>query len=249
MDRPRIVAVETSSRDGSVALGSGPNPIAERGFPTRVDHARELLPTLDALCREAGWPPQSLTHCCISIGPGSFTGLRVAVTFARHLALAGGVQIVAVPTLDVIAENCAATPHPPPGLAVMLNAKREQVFGALYEWRGDSYVRIMGPVMTPPDDLLRRAVRLAHGESPWRPPAVSGEAAERHRAIIEAQGASVTDRALWPPRASCVLRLGWRMAGANQFTAARDLVPLYIRRPEAEEIWQRRAEESSDKQA
>ena len=97
----RIIAVETSGRKGSVALAAGPLVVATRTFATNVEHARELLPSVDSLVHEQGWTPRSLTQCHLSIGPGSFTGLRVAVTFARLLATASDVRICAVPTLDV----------------------------------------------------------------------------------------------------------------------------------------------------
>ena len=91
----RIIAVETSGRKGSVAIAAGPTVLASRTFATNVEHARELLPSVDILAREQGWTPQSITQCYLSIGPGSFTGLRVAVAFARMLAAAGNVRICA----------------------------------------------------------------------------------------------------------------------------------------------------------
>src|SRR5712671_4542595 len=98
MKDEKIIAIETSSRVGSVALAEGPRLVAERTFETQTEpatadlrHGRELIPTLSALCREQGWRPSDISQCHVSIGPGSFTGLRVAVTFARTAALAGSV--------------------------------------------------------------------------------------------------------------------------------------------------------------
>ncbi len=231
MTEARAIAIETSGRHGSVALGSGGRVVAEGGFTTTREHARALLPMVDGLCREQGWTPSEIGQCHVSIGPGSFTGLRVAVAFARHLALAARSKVVAVPTLDVIAENGADLSNPPARLAVILDAKRRQVFAAVYDWGGGGYRRVADPRMIEPGVLL--------GESP-RPVAVIGEGIEYHREAVEASAVAVLDESVWWPRASNVLRLGWRLAEQGRFTAARDLAPSYVRRPEAEELWEKR---------
>jgi tRNA threonylcarbamoyladenosine biosynthesis protein TsaB len=231
MSEERIIAVETSGRHGSVALARGADLVVQSEFSTEKEHARDLLPMVDRLCGEQGWAAQSIGQCYLSIGPGSFTGLRVAVTFARHLALAAGAKVCAVPTLDVIAENCIATAHPPHHLAVVLNAKRGQVFAAVYEQAAEGYRRIVEPRMVEPDRLFAEAPK---------PIAVIGEGIEYHRQAIDASGAEVLDSALWRPWAANVHRLGWRLARAGRFTPPRELVPFYLRRPEAEELWEKR---------
>jgi tRNA threonylcarbamoyladenosine biosynthesis protein TsaB len=231
MTADRIIAVETSGRQGSVALARGADLVAQSEFSTQKEHARDLLPMLDQLCRGQGWAPQTIGQCYLSIGPGSFTGLRVAVAFARHLAVATGAKICAVPTLDVIAENCVAAAGPPRHLAVILDAKRGQVFAAVYEHAGEGYRRIVEPQMIEPGRLL------ADGPQPI---VVTGEGIDYHRQAIDASGAEVIDSALWPPRAANVHHLGWGLARAGRFTPPHELLPFYLRRPEAEELWEKR---------
>ncbi len=231
MAEPPIIAIETSGRHGSVALARGADLIAERRFSTEKEHARDLIPTLDRLCRAEGRAPDTLRQCHLSIGPGSFTGLRVAVAFARHFALAAGAKICAVPTLDVIAQNGAALADPPQRLAVILDAKRGQVFGAVFEM-GEGGYQSRGPAQ-----LIEPAALLADVPKPF---AVIGEGIDYHRDAIDAAGADVLDRDLWWPRAANVHRLGWRLAQQGRFTPARELVPFYLRRPEAEEVWEQR---------
>ncbi len=244
--KPRIIAIETSSRRGSVALARGGDLVATADFSANQRHAAELLPSIDKLCRSAGWSPSSIEQVYVSIGPGSFTGLRVAVTTARHLALAGDARIVAVPSLAVIAENaCLVVRGAPdsciigpsdesnqPRVAVILDAKRKQVYAGLFARRGDSHEPVGPPILAEP--------------GPWiasipRPLAVMGEGVTYHRAAIDAAGAFVLPEDSWLPRAEYVHRLGWHLACAGRFTARDALVPLYIRRPEAEEIWEQRA--------
>src|SRR4051794_10050591 len=83
----RILALETSGRAGSVAIGEARAVIDQQSLSSTARHAADLLPAIDMLMRRHGWQPRELAQCYVSIGPGSFTGLRVAVTFARHLAL------------------------------------------------------------------------------------------------------------------------------------------------------------------
>ena len=233
----RIIAIETSGRRGSAALGIGQNLVAESTFSADMEHARDLIPMIDQLCHGHDWPPKTLGHCYLSIGPGSFTGLRIAVTFARHLALAADVRICAVPTLDVIAENCRAIEHPPQRLAVILDAKRSQVFAAVFQLDGGRYRRTLEHQMISPMELL------SHSSSPI---AVVGEGIDYHRQAVESSGAHVLDRDLWWPRAAHVHRLGWRLALQGRYTPPAELTPLYIRRPEAEELWEKRQGQQSD---
>jgi tRNA threonylcarbamoyladenosine biosynthesis protein TsaB len=234
MNDIKVIAIETSSRHGSIAVGQGGRLIDERTFAAQTDHARDLLPTLDGLCGELGWRPDEIGHCCVSIGPGSFTGLRVAVTFARALALAQGVKVCAVPTLNVIAENCLSLAEPPRRLAVILDAKRQQVFGAVFELEPEGQYKLVGePRLVEPRSILC-------GDAP--PSAVTGEGIDHHREAVAESAIAVVDRQLWIPRAACVHRLGWNMAERGAFTPATQLVPHYLRRPEAEELWEKRRE-------
>lgn len=227
----RLIAIETSSRRGSVAIADGPELRATAEFSADQQHAVELLPSIDRLCREAGWPPSEIRQVHVSIGPGSFTGLRVAVTTARHLALALGARVVAVPSLAVIADNARLADPPPPRVAVILDAKRRQAYAGLFERRGDECAPVGEPVLVEPSAWLA---------SLPRPLWVMGEGVPYHAEAIDGAGVTRLDAALWLPRADAVHRLGWRLACAGRFANARELVPMYLRRPEAEEVWEKR---------
>lgn len=231
MKPPRIIAVETSGRRGSVAIALGPDLVGRREFSADMQHARDLLPEMDRLLGEHQWRPADADQCYLSIGPGSFTGLRVAVAFARHFALATAARICAVPTLDAIAENCRKTEQSPEHLAVLLDAKRKQVFAALFAYDGEIYHRTVEPRMAEPAAILAAAPA---------PLSVIGEGIDYHRPAVEASGAQILDSSLWCPTAAGVHQVGWRMACAGAFTDPTRLVPDYLRRPEAEELWEKR---------
>lgn len=236
MNPHKIIAIETSGRRGSVALAEGSNLVDESSFSANQEHARDLIPMIDLLCHNHGWPPRTVKHCYLSIGPGSFTGLRVAVAFARHFAFAVGAKICAVPTLDVIAENAREIKPPPRYLATILDAKRSQVFSAVFEFRDGRYHRIIEPQMIEFAKLVDAAPS---------PIAVIGEGIEYHRDVIESKSVQILDRALWWPRAANVHRIGWQFASQGQFTDPVQLTPFYVRRPEAEELWEKRHGASS----
>lgn len=244
---PLIAILETSGRQGAVGLARGSRLIAEIPLQGAMRHAAEMFPALAALCRQQGVAAADIKQIFVSAGPGSFTGLRVAFAGARAMAQAIGCQLIAVPTLDVLAENA-----PPSAryVAVLLDAKRGQVYAAGYETilePGPDPVpvrrRIFGPELTDPSTLLRALPR---------PLALLGEGIDYHRGALAAAGdANVAelDRALWPPRAAAVHRLGWQMACRAEFIELNRFLPVYVRRPEAEEVWMLKQEAANTKTA
>ena len=153
--KPLTLAVETSSRIGSVAIALGEQILAESAFSGPMRHSAELFPAIRSLLDRFNREPQEIEHIYISVGPGSFTGLRIAVTMAKAMHLANAAKIVAVDTLDVIAANVIGltTEHRvssieyPASLvrhsfsdggsieyiAAVLDAKRGQFFIAVYQ--------------------------------------------------------------------------------------------------------------------
>lgn len=230
-DGPRVLAIETSGASGSAAVGRGDALLAEAALSSQARHATDLFDALEGLLSAAGWRPKEIEECCVSVGPGSFTGLRVAVTTARHLSLACGCRIVAVPTLDAVAEASRHGLADGAHMAAILDAKRSRVFGAVYRRDGDA-MTALSPAAEIPFDALYAAAP--------KPCAVSGEGVKYHRAAIEACRANVLEEHLWWPTAGGVWRLGRRMAKLGRFTPRGELVPLYVRRPEAEEVWEQR---------
>jgi len=139
---PLILAVETSSRTGSVAVALGEKLLAETSFSGPTRHSAEIFPAIQHLIKRFVRKPHEIEQVHISIGPGSFTGLRIATTLAKTMHLANGARIVAVDTLDVVAANLI---YPAPKksrepevtsherIAAILDAKRNQFFVAVYD--------------------------------------------------------------------------------------------------------------------
>ena len=101
------LAVETSGPTGSVAVGIGDKILAETAFSGIMTHSAELFPAADAILKRFDKHIDDLAHIYIAVGPGSFTGLRIAVTTAKMMALANGVKIVTANTMDVLTFNAS----------------------------------------------------------------------------------------------------------------------------------------------
>ena len=160
--KPLILAVETSSRIGSVAIALGKKILAETTFSAPIRHSAEIFPAIGDILDRFSRKPDNIEQVHISAGPGSFTGLRIAVTLAKTMHLANAAKIIAVDTLDVIAANAndyikekkttiashseSSCNHLKPGevegppenesperIATILDAKRGQFFIAAYQ--------------------------------------------------------------------------------------------------------------------
>ena len=228
---PRALAIETSGRTGSVALVEDGRVLREDQFPHGLQHAAEMIPRIDRLCRECGWSPRGLTEIYVSAGPGSFTGLRIGITLAKTLAFATGARIVAVPSVRVLAHNA---PQEASELIIVLDAKRNQIFTSRFR-RGASGWDEQEPAHL--DDLqsmLARAPRPLH---------LLGDGIPQHQQFVPSgnTGIVLTEPETWRPRASVVAIEGLRLAAGGTFADLDRLTPIYLRMPEAEEKWEQRS--------
>jgi tRNA threonylcarbamoyladenosine biosynthesis protein TsaB len=224
------LAIETSSRHGSIALGCGDDLLETVDLPEQRRHAIELLPRIDQLCQSHGVRATDLAAIYVSVGPGSFTGLRIGITTAKTLGQVTGCDLFAVPTLDVVIENA---PEEHPHVAVMLNAKRGQCFTGLYRRAEGRWHRLLEPTLMTPAQLCDEASA---------PPAIIGD----HLPEYDwPDGSTVLPSRLATPRSEVVWRLGRTLAGQTQPIGPAELVPLYVRLPEAEEKWQAHQSSSS----
>jgi len=224
----RGLAIETSGRLGSVALIVDGDAVAEERFPHGLQHAAEIVPRIDHLCRGQSWTPDDIAEVYVSTGPGSFTGLRIGVTLAKTFAFATGAKLVAVPSAAVLAYNAPAeAAH----VLIVLDAKREQIFAARLTKEDGDWTFVEQPHMGSLSDALARSPRPVY---------VLGEGIPYHQKFIPADdpGIIVTSAEHWTAGAAVTGMLGRRLASQGSFTLADRLSPVYIRKPEAEEKWE-----------
>ena len=240
-----ILAIETSSKIGSVALALGPQVIDQQAFTAELRHASELLPTIDRLCRRQSWTPADIQHLYVSAGPGSFTGIRIAITTAKTLAFALSIKLVAIPSLDVLAMNADSAARENnldiKHLAAIRQAGRDRIFAAVFIREPNDQkaadhppgLRTLIPqTMISPAELLDRSNRPLY---------LLGEGLDYHSDDFPCDGKQIIrlDPSYDTPSASNVLILGHLRAQAGLFTEPDDLMPIYLRRPEACEKWEK----------
>jgi tRNA threonylcarbamoyladenosine biosynthesis protein TsaB len=232
----RGLAIETSSRIGSVALSQDGQVLAEETFPHGLQHAARIIPAIDELCRRQNWNSKDISEIYISAGPGSFTGLRIGITLAKALAFATGAKLVAVPSVRVLVENA---PMDAKRVVIVIDAKRDQIFTASFERDHERWMPLREAHLGTLVEMLATTARPLH---------LLGEGIPFHRKFIPADDPQITmtEETTWRPRAQIVAKLGWQLARDGQFTKPMDLLPIYIRRPEAEEKFDAAAKIDSD---
>lgn len=251
MTGPISIAIETSSRAGAVALGVGDEIIQTLPLGASGKHASELLAQLDVMLTAAGFAPADIDEVYVSVGPGSFTGLRVGITVARTLGqLIDGAKLVAVPTPLVIAENFSSdSTEPWENLCVLLAAKRTGTAGTLIGTAGVSIGTAGTSIGTAGASVHATLIRRGDDGNPVivetivaplsnvlekfpAPILFTGEALE-YVELEPAEGITITEVDTFYPRPEGVWNVGRRLAAANKFTPYNQLLPVYSRIPEA----------------
>jgi tRNA threonylcarbamoyladenosine biosynthesis protein TsaB len=231
---PLILAVETSGRLGSVAIAFGGRIMAETAFTGEMRHSAEIFPAICSLLKSLGRSPKQIEHIYLSVGPGSFTGLRIAVSIAKIMHLANSTKIVAVDTLDVIAANTDDYTKQEKAdigqIAVILDAKRGQFYIAGYKFTKEGILKkiFSDSLMTAPQFLERFSGKA---ELVW----LLGEGLVFYEDKFRAEGLCFLDERYWYPQAQKVHTLGWELACAGQFDNPLLLQPKYLRKPQVTE--------------
>ena len=223
--QPLLLAIETATRTTSVALLRGDALIAEACGAEGGSAAETLLPEIDRLLRENGVSVADLDAFAVSIGPGSFTGLRVGLATLKGLAFGSDrpvAPVAPVPTLTALAWASSRRDLP---VAALLDARRGEMYAAVYELGDDG-----------PRSRLEEGVYGPHELIPHLPPecVLVGEGAEVFGLEIRDRLGTGVVIAGGAASAAAVGRLGAWMLARGDGVAAADVVPHYVRRAEAE---------------
>ena len=241
-----ILAIETSQARGSVAWssdrGSAPH---EEPFPVGLVHVREILPRIDALATRVPFQRDEIDVVAVSAGPGSFTGARIGVAAAKGIAYALDCGLLAISSLEVLARGVAERsseiddPTLPFDIAVILDARRELLYGARFRLELDRVVRLTEDVTANaaqflaevPEDivLVGEGVETLPGVDRFR--RLDASFSTPHARIVaqvahETAEALATDSTPAPP----------------EWSDPHQLIPRYLRRTAAEEAREARDE-------
>jgi len=220
----KILAIETSTPTGSVAMTDGDNILWECTINTAQTHSETLLGNIEHGLRTSNIKKDEIVCIAISRGPGSFTGLRIGMTTAKTLAYSLRIPIVAVSSLLAYAYNFSFMKEP---LCPMLDARKKEVYSGIYRFQADGVRTLLPDGAYGPEEVLRLCPEGT---------IVFGTGAELYRNIILSYNRkfNVLPLNLASPRASTIALLGYKKFTANEFEDVKTLAPNYCRKSEAE---------------
>lgn len=242
----RCLALDSSTDISSIAVTDGPEVLAEHNFLHRMDLSRRLMPNIVGLLRDCRLAMGDLEAVGVSLGPGSFTGLRIGVVTAKTLAQTLGIPIAGIVTLDLLARQFDYLP----GALVcpLIKVRKGEVYYAFYRTGGGSVERLTEYDAGPIEDV----VKLLEGE--WERAGVwecggpgsstprlldssriifCGDALAANLPVLrEALVGRVIEAPQWLsyPKASTIARLAVEKIEAGEASDPFSLVPYYIRR-------------------
>jgi tRNA threonylcarbamoyladenosine biosynthesis protein TsaB len=214
-----ILAIDTATRSASLAVYDGAVVRAEYSWDTTDHHTVELMPRIVDMLRQIDVPIEQITGLGVSIGPGSFTGVRVGVAAAKGLAMARDLPIVGVETPDILAY---AHRWARPPLVVVVRAGRGR-------WIAARYLRIRTDWKRDGDYWLTTPDRM--GEAWEKPTTVCGELSDQERRLLEGRlGERVTlsSGAFSLRRAGFLAELAWQRIQAGDADDVAALQPIYL---------------------
>jgi tRNA threonylcarbamoyladenosine biosynthesis protein TsaB len=222
-----ILAVDTTTPSGSVALLRDGDLAGEFGLESRSTHSSRLLGAIDLLVRAAGSDIREIGGYAVAAGPGSFTGIRIGLGAVKALAFASGMPVAPVSSLKALASKLA---DPPVRLACpVLDAKKGEIYAALFERRASGLVELIPEGAYDPDAFFARLPAR-------RVTAFIGNGLILYKERLLPY---VRDKARFPRRsrfiAAEVGRLGYAMLREGKGVGAAELEALYYRRSQAEE--------------
>lgn len=232
-----VLSVDTSGRRGSAAIGRGQRIIAEINFSGVMRHSAELFTSIQALLRQSDRKPEDIKQLYITVGPGSFAGLRIGVTMAKMMRFTNDIDIVAVSTMDVIASNAskyiADTNRQIKRIGTILDAKRKQFYVAVFDRIADGWKKVVPECLMTATDFVER---FGGSDEPiW----LLGEGLLYYAEQFRTEGTNVMEEDYWYPNACSLYFIGRKLAQAGNFVDAAALKPFYLREPDAVEKSQR----------
>jgi len=215
-----LLAIETSTTIGSVALGDGAGVLAEVVLGEQSRHAEAVAPAVDTALKLAGRSLDGLDGVVVGGGPGSFTGVRVGGATAKGLVRALGVPLYAYSGLLALAASVSQEA----AVCALFDARRGEVYAACYRL-GDEVDTLLQPGVAHLDQVLDAVA--AHD------PVYAGDGAWRYAEVIEGRGGRPVAPHRGVPRASALLWLADRWPDLGRVADPAAWEPAYLREPGA----------------
>jgi len=230
----KVLGIDTSTRCGSVGLINDDRVLSEYHLNIPVTHSERLLEAIEFILKKARCAVEDLDGWAISLGPGSFTGLRIGVSTVKGLALATQKPVAGVPTLDVLASQISPTPYL---ICPILDARKGEVYTALYRYEeGNLLKRESDYQAIRPEDLVKRIKERT---------IFIGDAVKTYGDYLQTSLSFLAIFSPIPlhlPLGSGVAKLGFELLQKGEYLDLSTFTPLYVRPSEAELKWKERQE-------
>lgn len=238
----KLLALDSSGLVASVAIVTEETVLAEYTVNYKKTHSQTLLPMLDEIVKMLGIDLSEVDGIAVSAGPGSFTGLRIGSATAKGLGLALEKPIISVPTLEGLAYNLLGSNAL---ICPMMDARRNQVYTALYEFEGDKLITVFEQKAIAIEEIIEEVNKI--GKSVI----YLGDGTSIYHSIIKEM--TKVDYGFAPihmnrQRAASIGALGLVYMKVGKIELAADHAPIYLRVSQAErERAERLSVESEDK--
>lgn len=232
MTRQLILGIETSTPSGGIALAeAGRGLLSHHWSISRTGYSRRLMPMIDSALTELDAEKSDLTAIGVTVGPGSFTGVRIGVVAAKTIASSLGIPLYTFSTLRTTSARC---PVPGAVVAVLLDARRSEVYSGVFRIRSDDEPEILQPDSVGPAQEVFEQLSAMDAEAIW----MSGDWPKGHvQEIQEALGEKARFVAEpWSHPAGDMVCLHAKRAWERsvQGRDPKTVLPTYIRASDAE---------------
>jgi tRNA threonylcarbamoyladenosine biosynthesis protein TsaB len=228
-----LLALDTCDARGSLALLRDDRVLCALAHDGTSDYSGWVLPTAERALRSSGLAMRDLEVCAVASGPGSFTGVRIALTTVKAWSEAYRISIVSVSRLEALAAESANETN---FIAASFNANRNQVYGGLFRSRDAVLQLVEDEMVAAPADFISWVARRAGEEEvSWismDPELLTSQEAWQSR--LQADESLVTSTNVLAP---AIARIGRQRALQGRYTDVLALDAEYIRRPDAEVYW------------
>ena len=229
-----ILSIDSSTPVAGIAVSDGNKLLGEVMINTKNTHSEKLMPMVQQLLQDLQMTIQQIDAVAVTCGPGSFTGLRIGMATAKGIAQGGGKKLIAVPTLDCLAQNLL---HYNGIICPIMNAQKKQVYTAIYRSGKTNLERLSDYQAIEAELLAEHLLNLE--EDVW----FVGDGVE---AFADVFAQRLGDRChfangnLVLPRAGALAMLASERAEKEQFDDLFQAELIYIRKSEAEVQWEAR---------
>lgn len=231
----KVLGIETTSKAAGVAVVTEKKIIAEYFLETsKYTHLEKLIPMVDRILKDLDITLREIDGIAVSVGPGSFTGIRIGIACAQGISQALGIPLIAVNTLDSLAYNL-------PGrdlICPVIDAQRNDVYSVLFTWEEGELRRIWDYSIIEAGTLLKNLLDL--GKEVF----LLGDGVDKVFNKLENNNNNVNlllikKEGLYSmPRASSTAIIGLKELIKGNVTDCFSIKPFYMRKSHAEEKWE-----------